>query len=500
MMKPEMLKWIRGLILTGILLLFAPSAQAAEMVVLPRSQETAIGAQRAVRESSTEKLVPVYRLYNQSNGEHLYTTDAHERMVLWTKYGWVYEGIGWYAKKSGDPVYRLYQPGLDNHLYTTDRNEVRVLTESYGWQADNGGEALFHSAGDVPIYRLYNRNQSGMHLITTDHNEYQTLPSYGWKQEGFKIHAAAAGASIPTYTAFNEMNYSTQDAKIGFDQNIITSQDGRLTLIDRNSGKRTQTSVPSNWISVLQNERIVAVSSGEKSTHIVRFNSAGKIVRDDQIFSASDGLRIDPSILKFNGQYYLSSTRIDGTVNSKDPTEKNGHYTVELYRSKDLLTWNKVSTIVEADSNLEDPDLIAIDGKLCLVYEEETRDQMASTIKICLSDDGGVTFGESVSLVSGGADNEPAVFSEDESIYLLFYSSDLANLGKSYSGASIYLSEFDQSYELLRTKLIPSSPQSGLLLYDVEADDQGFLFLFAEDYSGKNQLRLQYLSRNEVLN
>lgn len=336
-------------------------------------------------------------------------------------------------------------------------------------------------------------------FITEIRNEYQTLASYGWKQEGVKIQAAAAGESIPSYASFNAMNYSTQDAKIGFDQNIITSQDGRLTLINRNSGKRIQTSVPSNWISVLQDERIVAASSGEKSTRILWFDSTGKVVRDYQIFSASDGFRIDPSILKFNGRYYLASTRIDGTVNSKDPTEENGHYTIELYRSDDLINWNQVSTIVEADFNLEDPDLIEIDGNLCLLYEQETRDRMASSIKICVSDDSGATFGEPVSLISGGADNEPAVFSQDEFIYLLFYSSDLANLGESYSGAGIYLSEFSPVYDFLRTKLIPSNPQSGLLLYDVAADDQGFLFLFAEDYLGKNQLRLQYLSRNEVL-
>lgn len=498
-MNKRRLRVFQVSLIIGILLLFAPSAQAAGFVVISRNEKTAISAQNGASENESENLVPVYRLYNRGNGEHLYTTDSNERMVLWTKYGWVYEGIGWYAGNSGDPVYRLYQPGLDNHLYTTDRNELRVLTGSYGWQADNGGEPLFYSAGDVPIYRLYNRNQNGMHLITTDQNEYQTLPSYGWKQEGIKIRAVAAGESIPTYTSFNAKNFSTQDAKIGFDQNIVTSQDGKLTLINKNSGKSIQTAVPSNWISVLQNDRIVVASSGEKSTHLVCFDSTGKIVSDRQIFSASDGLRIDPSILKFNGQYYLSSTRIDGTVNSKDPTENNGHYTVELYRSDDLITWKKVSTIVEADSNLEDPDLIEIDGKICLVYEQETRDRMASTIKIIVSDDGGATFGESVSLIGGGADNEPAVLSQDESIYLVFYSSDLANLGESYSGASIYLSEFSQAYELLRTKVIPSSPQSGLLLYDVEVDDQGFLFLFAQDYLGKNQLRLQYLSRNEVL-
>ena len=35
----------------------------------------------------------------------------------------------------------------------------------------------------VPVYRLYNKSTEE-HLFTTSKNEYDTLPDYGWRQEG----------------------------------------------------------------------------------------------------------------------------------------------------------------------------------------------------------------------------------------------------------------------------------------------------------------------------
>lgn len=42
----------------------------------------------------------------------------------------------------------------------------------------------------VIMYRLYNPNATGAgpHHCTTDKNEYNTLSSYGWKQEGIGWH------------------------------------------------------------------------------------------------------------------------------------------------------------------------------------------------------------------------------------------------------------------------------------------------------------------------
>ncbi len=149
-------------------------------------------------QAKADDLIPVYRLYMPTNGEHLYTTDAHEKDVLYTQHKWGYEGIGWYTSSSGTPVYRLYNPGLRNHLYTTDTNEVETLCRYHGWQKDNNGRPVFYSSGNVPIYRLYNRGLKGMHHLTTDVNEYNTLPRHGWTQEGIKLYGVQLGNPIQT--------------------------------------------------------------------------------------------------------------------------------------------------------------------------------------------------------------------------------------------------------------------------------------------------------------
>ncbi|HFU4360980.1 TPA: excalibur calcium-binding domain-containing protein [Streptococcus suis] len=144
---------------------------------------------------------PIYRLYNRQNGEHLYTTDANEKDVLYNQHGWGYEGIGWNAPDSGTPVYRLYNAGLQNHLYTSDTNEVTVLTSKHGWISDNNGKSVFYSGGTVPIYRVYNFKLRGLHHWTTDLNEYNILPSHNWTQEGVKFYATSLGQQIKTQYA-----------------------------------------------------------------------------------------------------------------------------------------------------------------------------------------------------------------------------------------------------------------------------------------------------------
>ncbi len=137
---------------------------------------------------------PVYRLFNKQNSEHLYTTDLNEATTLpKMSSDWIYEGVGWYAPEEGVPVYRLYSISLQNHLYTIDQNEISVLTAGGDWVLDNGGQPLFYSGGNVPIYRVYCEKLNGMHHLTTDENEYNILPSMGWVQENIALYANLRG-------------------------------------------------------------------------------------------------------------------------------------------------------------------------------------------------------------------------------------------------------------------------------------------------------------------
>ena len=145
------------------------------------------------------ELIKVYRMYNPVNGEHLYTTDAHEVDVIFKTQGWGKEGIGWYTAKEGIPVYRLYNPRLGNHLYTSDRNEINIITRTQGWVLDFNGEPVMYASGDIPIYRLFNPGLQGQHHLTTDFNEYKVIPKWGWQPEGTAMYAQKIGVPETTH-------------------------------------------------------------------------------------------------------------------------------------------------------------------------------------------------------------------------------------------------------------------------------------------------------------
>lgn len=132
--------------------------------------------------------ISVYRLYNNRNGEHLYTADYNEyRVLIESGRDWEGEGIAWKSPTSGEGIYRLYSPVTGFHLFTSDRDEVNHLASS-GWSVDNSGSPLFYSGGDTAVYRLYNA-QLSQHLLTKDYHEYSTLKELGWTQEGQKFNA-----------------------------------------------------------------------------------------------------------------------------------------------------------------------------------------------------------------------------------------------------------------------------------------------------------------------
>ena len=145
----------------------------------------------------------VFRLYNESTSEHLFTTDANEYAQL-PSFGWKQEGACWYSpQSSAKGVYRVYNDGLGaqakmSHHYTTDYNEVKELVEVHGWSWDNNGNPLFYSAEDgsgtqltstLPVYRLYNDALSAHHY-TYDKTENDVLTGgNGWNSEGIGFYA-----------------------------------------------------------------------------------------------------------------------------------------------------------------------------------------------------------------------------------------------------------------------------------------------------------------------
>ena len=133
------------------------------------------------------KSIPMYRLYSEISGEHLYTGSVAERDLL-VEAGWLFEGLAWYAPETGAPVYRLYSPISGDHHYTVSTEEVDTL-KTVGWIYE--GVAWSTPESGVPVYRLYSPYLTrGSHHYTTSEEERDMLANVGWIYEGIGWYAS----------------------------------------------------------------------------------------------------------------------------------------------------------------------------------------------------------------------------------------------------------------------------------------------------------------------
>jgi hypothetical protein len=141
--------------------------------------------------------VPVYRVYNSGNGDHLYTVSSSEASAL-IGAGWLDEGILGYAYDVDgadlSPVYRLYN-GVD-HLYTMDDGEVTFALAN-GYSSEGIGFYAFDFDGGAlaDVYRVYRGGVD--HLYTMSESEKDGLVGGGDVDEGI------LGYMFPTAVSCN---------------------------------------------------------------------------------------------------------------------------------------------------------------------------------------------------------------------------------------------------------------------------------------------------------
>ena len=128
----------------------------------------------------------LYRLYNTTTGEHLFTPKEAEKNNL-VALGWKLEGAaGLIPATEGDEVYRLYNPWTGEHHYTTDTNEVKNLVK-IGWKDEGVCFYSSRSTKRTPVYSLYNPNRTEFyHHYTAKLDEIEQNVRDGWKKEGVK--------------------------------------------------------------------------------------------------------------------------------------------------------------------------------------------------------------------------------------------------------------------------------------------------------------------------
>lgn len=316
-------------------------------------------------------------------------------------------------------------------------------------------------------------------------------------EKGKAPEKATASVKEKQQTIFEIDRLCSGDAKLADKDTVITSVGSRLTFIKNGQIVKQYDDIHVNWLDVISEENLIVYSNWDKQVCVLKFDEAFNIVSNDICFNIQENLGIDPCICKAGGVYYITVTHITGTINNADINAENGKYTISLYKSENLKEWKKVSDVMTADNNLEDIDLNFFDESLYLTYEREQCDKGNSSINLIISDDGGLNFGENITLIEENGDNEPAGIVYDNEAYYLFYSSDVENKGGTYEKANMYMqcynSDFTPKNELVK---LECAYGTGTLFYDMMWENDNLYCLFAGNYLTQNNLVLEKLYLN----
>jgi hypothetical protein len=223
--------------------------------------------------------IPVYRL-DTTNGSTFLTTDQNEKNILINSFGYIDQGIGFYAdpanSNSGYPVHRLYSATANRHVWTGSAEERQSLIGSgytdegvafssispvYQEKAPDTGKALVYrfyiagtqshfwtqdiaerdrmiragysyervawqsstNTGDTPVYRLYSL-ALGKHLYTTDAYERYVLANSGsWRDEGVSQYVSKTANSKPVYRLYSPSTKTHLLSTDAYEKYVLTS-------------------------------------------------------------------------------------------------------------------------------------------------------------------------------------------------------------------------------------------------------------------------------------
>jgi hypothetical protein len=161
--------------------------------------------------------VPMYRAYNPSKGTHLYTTYIDERDVALNENGYAGEGINFWClpptianpPSNATPLYRLYDPTTDDYIYSTNAHEPGDGHRAQGiagfvYIADPA-QHIFPPPTAVQLWRL--RTPGGQHFCTANQTEYDNLlgPNVGYNADGTAgwVLPSSPGGPQPFYRSYH---------------------------------------------------------------------------------------------------------------------------------------------------------------------------------------------------------------------------------------------------------------------------------------------------------
>ena len=151
--------------------------------------------------SEPAEKIPVYRLYSQSRGDHMYTTDSVEKYWAEKIGSYQYEGICCYVLNKringASPLYYLYIPSTKDSFYTiNDQERKNAINNNAVYIGIIGYVFSTQIPNTMSVYRLYNP-ATGDHFYTTDWNEAQNAnQSLGYEYEGVSFYVYTEGGEI----------------------------------------------------------------------------------------------------------------------------------------------------------------------------------------------------------------------------------------------------------------------------------------------------------------
>lgn len=171
----------------------------------------------------------------KSDGSQFLTTSKSELINAIISYGWVNEGISFYASQSQRtgmvPVYRLRL--ASRHFYTSDQSDYTEKITTGGW-ADEG--VLFYaypptlsSNAAHKIYKLYNPT-TDLYYLTNDNAKKNSLISAGYIIDLDSFNTISGLATLPLPSTGRSNVYVLRNGSRYIHTSSITELDNAIKL------------------------------------------------------------------------------------------------------------------------------------------------------------------------------------------------------------------------------------------------------------------------------
>ena len=157
-------------------------------------------------QSQQTDTVPVYRFWNDAEGDHFYTINQTKRQELINDATWADEGIAFYAfseqKPGTTPVHYFEFTNDGNHYYTMDRKASSWLKEAARSRSDivDLGVAFYAypsaQADTLPVYRLVSSAIKD-HFYTIDDAERCEGDFWRFEEDAWWVPTTPASAITP---------------------------------------------------------------------------------------------------------------------------------------------------------------------------------------------------------------------------------------------------------------------------------------------------------------